>query len=240
MNTGVFLRLLAASIVAVLVVPHATGQNSARSAVDELHRLGRVSIVYEPARDETRKGQTNFKFNWNYTFEYQYQSRTVNGSSYITVEAVVSMSPTVSHTIFMPNADRNADWSRRLLLHEYDHVAISLDERPIVLLRCMTQRLRFVDVPVTGVKAETDRRIRRLITREVDAYGASIAEVIRKNYELLDAVTSHGHDLIGDRQRFFDNMYSYENLRQCGFRYLDAVSDCLVSREYQQARAYYF
>ena len=139
----------------------------------------------------------------------------------------------------MPNKEQNSVWWNRLLLHEYDHVAVSMDERPLKLVSFLTADFVIENISINSKADITDTFIDEEINKQINVYENMVEQLIKLNYELLDKKSEHGLKKIEDRQAFFDYLYSHEHLKKIPFKYFDTVSDYLNSEEYKLYESYY-
>jgi hypothetical protein len=196
---------------------------------------------YEKERDNTRTGLTKFKYKWKRRFRYTYKYRTQEDKVYLNITVRATVDPNISHRIYMPYNNRDKPWYPRLLAHEYDHVCISLDERPRLLLQHLASHFKISDIQVNSKEEITKSFISSQVNMRLDAYENAIEELVRNNYKLLDHidVSNHGKKLIPNRKVFFQGLYTRDNLAKHKFKYITEVATLLKSKEYKNAKIYY-
>jgi hypothetical protein len=123
--------------------------------------------------------------------------------------------------------------------HEFDHVAISTDERPKLILRHLILSAATIERDLPPETPVTKELIASLVHEEAEAYKEAVRALIKQNYERLDEVSRHGTRDIPDRHRFFEELYSPQGLERQKFAHLDRIRDLLRSDEYRRARRYY-
>lgn len=228
------------SLCLLLVTATLAAFGSALFAVDKhrndaLTAAGDVSVTYDPSLNKTRKGLTKYKYGWKRSFRYNYSQRTLDGRIQVTIKARAQIDPTISHRILMPSEGKGLPWHNRLLDHEYDHVAVSSDDRVVRLLNHLASNFVIKDIHVSSrdkiTKAFLDARVNEQLTK----YENAVEEAVKKNYELLDKITIHGIKPIPRRDSFFAQLYDRANLRRHKFAYLDRVGSLLDSKDYTNA-----
>ena len=100
-----------------------------------LIREGETTITFVRDLPET-VGKTEFFLKVDWSYDYRYVTQATDGGTQVTVTPKnVKLTPRLRHVIRMPVAFYHAEvWDSRLLGHEFDHVAVSLDPRPRALL----------------------------------------------------------------------------------------------------------
>ena len=208
---------------------------------EQIKKAGKVSVVYEASRNLNRKGLTEFKYIWKTNFNYNYNYREHNGKIFLTVKVKTAINPVVSHHIYMPEEGQGQPWHNQLLAHEYDHVCISMDQRPTLLLSHLTSQFTLKDLPLNSKREITDKFITSQINKRLHQYQKAVEELIQANYRLLDhnAVSSHGMKKIANRELFFRKLYGAQNLANNKLKYLKKVQPFLKSRQYKNAKTHY-
>lgn len=214
---------------------------AAASNYQLINQKGDVTIIYETERDQARTGLTQFRYHWQRHFSYTYKSRQNEQGIALTITVQATIKPTISHTIYMPEKERDSAWHNRLLAHEYDHVCISLDQRPRLILEHLISNFTMDDIQLKKRGEITTEWINSKINQRIAEYENAVEELVRANYSLLDHdnVSSHGKKEIKNRAVFFKKLYQQANLRINKFKYLDEVEPLLKSEPYMNARTYY-
>ena len=142
----------------------------------------------------------------------------------------------IEHVVRLPvKYKSDTVWSGRLLRHEFDHVAISLDPRPALLLEHLCRNLPPLERTLEAGEEPSDAVYKRIINEEIDRRRDAVNALIQANYVLLDQVSKHGLTAIPKRAEFFGKFFTKENLAEQNFPYVDAVIELLGSPAYQQA-----
>ena len=197
-----------------------------------LNAAGNVIVTYEASRNKTRHGLTKFNYKWKTSFRYDYSSRTRNGKVLVTIKVRAQIDPMISHQILMPSEGKGQPWHARLLDHEYDHVAISSDDRVVKLLKHLASRFVIKGVQVSSRDKITKGFIDARINEELGKFEKAVEKSIRSNYELLDKMSIHGKKAIPGRDLFFSQLYGRANLQRHKFAYIDRVGSLLDSKDY--------
>ena len=200
-----------------------------------LNASANVTVTYEASRNKTSQGLTKFKYKWKSSFRYNYSSRTLDGKVLVTIRAKAQVHPTISHRILMPSEGKGLPWHNRLLDHEYDHVAVSSDDRVVKLLKHLASNFVIKDIQVGSRDKITKAFLRARINDQLGKYENAIEQSVRSNYKLLDKMSIHGKKAIPDRDLFFSQLYGPANLRRHKFPYLQRVRSLLDSKDYAKA-----
>lgn len=208
------------------------GVAAGRQTNDALDAMGSVTVIYEPFRDKTQHGLAKFQYTWKRNFHYTRSHRTDNGKLLLTINVRANIDHTISHQIFMPSVGKGHTWYTRLLDHEYDHVAISSDQRIFKLLRHLASKFVIKNVQVGSKDKITKKFISARINEQLNKFEDEIEKIVQANYKLLDKISDHGKKPIPDRNRFFSQLYDTENLNRHNFAYIERVTSLLNSKEY--------
>ncbi len=191
---------------------------------------GRVRIDVDDRRlAEAGKGAlTLFKFTTKYDFRYQVQwIGSKRGSSGWEAQLTAwAQKPVIepSHTILFPTSFQPGDpWRTPLMKHEFDHVAISTDPRwKKLLTKTLTQK-RTWSATFEQVDRPTEEEINGQIREKMQTLIGEFERLAQAQYDLLDKASSDGLVNLGDRTKFFKNLYGDQTLKDCNFLYLDAA-----------------
>lgn len=193
---------------------------------EELRRLehhGRVTYEdYDPAREpRAYPARADFHYQLDRGFDFRYRTTPLPGGRVrIAVELTITrVDVQITHTIELPRGwDPYDPAHRKVMAHEYDHVAISSDPRARRLLE------RLLDRPITaeftldaGGEAEIKARLDRIHADDLKLTFDLVSTLVDGHYQRLDALTRHGFRPLPDREGFFEALYAPETLRQAGF-----------------------
>jgi hypothetical protein len=211
--------------------------------VRRMERAARVEYQEYPRPPGKPRHPGNTRFSMSYKAQWSYAVARAKREGKLLLRItpkVRSARVQVSHRIRVPAGTPIYDTRPGSLIHhEYDHVAVSADGRPRLLLEGLILAAGPIEVEaVPGEKLERGR-INALIREEFDRRKDAVSELIRRNYELLDEVSVHGRKAIPDRAAFFAELYSRERLSETGFPYLKEAESLLAGEEYSRARADY-
>lgn len=202
-----------------------------------LIREGETTITF--VRDlPATVGKTEFFLSVDWSYDYRYATQTTDGAIQVTVTAKnVKLTPRLRHVIRMPVAFYHAEvWDSRLLGHEFDHVAVSLDPRPRALLMQLCSNLPPYRFSIEGEEKPSDKQMREGINQEIQRRQSAILDLLQANYLALDKVSSHGQSAMQDRREFFDTLYSETNLKAVEFAYLEDVKSILDHESYRRLK----
>ena len=142
----------------------------------------------------------------------------------------------VEHVVRLPiKYKTDTVWNGRLLRHEFDHVAVSLDPRPVLLVQHLCQNLPPVERTLAAGEEPSDVVYKRIINEEFDRRLKAVNALLQANYVLLDQISKHGTIPIPKRAEFFRKLYTKENLAEQKFPFVEDAIPLLESPSYQQA-----
>ena len=216
------------------------------NASDELKKIigdGNVKVEYDSEGEFAKSGRGWADFHLQedrkYRFDLQKQKRQGRWQVRITVSNVEEKIM-LTHIVRMPAQKKSPDiWESWLLKHEFDHVAISLDPRPKILLIHLLKTLPPIERTLDAGEEPTNDVIKRLINEQLDKRAKSIRDVMIHNNQTLDNISHHGTAPIPKRADFFRSLYTKDNLAQARFPYLENVLKVLDSPDYQNAELRY-
>ncbi len=189
--------------------------------------VGNVQIEVNEAavRAANRTAITEFSFQFQYRMRYRpafpVKPGNANSSTHYRVR-LHDIEWRFQHKISLSESYRpSKPWVSALLLHEFDHVAVSTDPR----LAAIVESLENSDIVVKVKEASDQRALRATIDQAVDEYTrnfrVAIEKLVNKCYVKLDGESQNGLKLIDARSEFFQSLYSVETLRREEFPYLD-------------------
>lgn len=216
------------------------------NASDELKKIiedGNVKVEYDSEGEYAKSGRGWADFHLQedrkYRFDLQKQKRQGRWHVRITVSNVEEKI-VLTHVVRMPAQKKSPDiWESWLLKHEFDHVAISLDPRPKMLLTHLLKTLPPIERILDAGEEPTNDVVKRLINEQLDKRAKSIRDVMIHNNQTLDNISHHGTAPIPKRADFFRSLYTKDNLASAKFPYLDNVLKLLDSPDYQKAELRY-
>jgi hypothetical protein len=114
-------------------------------------------------------------------------------------------------------------WSTPLLQHEFDHVSISTDPRFLKIGKQVLEKPMRCSVTWANQDGLAADAIDAAIKGEMSARINALERLIQTNYDALDRESRDGQANLGERFRFFEELYSMSWLRKCEFPYLDSI-----------------
>ncbi len=213
-------------------------------APKELQRLikdGKVEVVYDSDPEFVResRGWADFHVQIKSSFKYDLTKTRKNGRWTVTLDNI-TLKPTIelTHLIRLPSTFKSPDvWTSRTLRHEFDHVAVSLDPRAMLLLRHLLVHLPDIERTLEPKEMPTNDVLNRLVDEEVVKRRRAVVELMRQNNQQLDKIGAHGAELVPNRATFFSQLYTKENLAETKFPFIEQVLDLLETAEYQRAES---
>ncbi len=210
-----------------------------------LIELGQVRFCSDPdaLRAADRIALTRFDVQANVSFRFQHQ--LVPAPAAGSIFSIVRLTPTLSavdlrHMVTLPEPYSASERSaRRLLAHEFDHIAISADPRPMRILREIFSQPQRLREPLVAGQPPTAAAIELRVQAWRDGVLQRIAALIQSQYDQLDAVSRNGELPIADREQFFHCLYQVQELETLGLpvpatlkRWLLRQSDQDIQRHY--------
>lgn len=197
-----------------------------------------VEFVADPEFVKMNRGNCTFNLHATYQFNYRYKLLTPTSDGRARVRITLSKmraEVTLKHWVRIPDRySKPKPWETRLMLHEFDHVAISLDPRPKALLRYLAEHLPPFERTLGMGEKPSDDFYRKAITEEANKRKAAVTDLIQQGYEALDAKSSHGMVPISDRLHFFGQLFSEKRLAEMKFPFLAEARDALEAPEYSR------
>ena len=184
------------------------------------------------------KAKTHFFIDVDWKYDYTYKIRQQNGTRQVALTVTdIQLEITVRHVVQMPLAFHHVGiWETQLLLHEFDHVALSGDTRIRRLLKEVCGNLSTITATQTGSSKPKDAFLAELINKEITRREEGVLDLVRSNYVLLDKVSDHGRISIPNRSQFFAQLFTQANLQQHRFPFLEQVSKLLASEAYREVK----
>ncbi len=202
-----------------------------------LQALGSVTLEFYPPPHQGGLGAcTVFHYTPIYRYTYSFRTSVTNDTTFVYIYPSVSATVRITHDIALPRGLNDGTyWYRRLRRHEYDHVAISLDERPSLILRYLLAHLPPLRVPTPQSIGISQDLLTSHVRRAIDQRTSAVVSVIQSHYARLDSVTAHGLIALPSRRAFFDSLYSGERLARMRFPYTIDIAPLLASPRYRNA-----
>lgn len=217
------------------------GQDSLDAYMRNLALAGNVQIengqVFDPGLDANTRFELFVRSNWDYDLSVIKR----NG----TMELVVTpqfrrLDVSIKHRLRLPaEQDLNSARYRTLLLHEYDHVAISTDDRPRILLRELIRSIGTIRKTWNGPIPPPESEVNALIMQEMESRKTAVVSLIDFAYKKLDVTSDHGRRPIPNRSNLLFNLFGMDFLREAKFPFLGDAEKIAGSAEYLTARRYY-
>ena len=207
----------------------------------ELKRLiadGKVKVVYDsdPEFEKANRGWADFNVRLDHSFKYNLTKSHKNDRWKVKL-VVTKFEPKIelTHLIRLPASFKSPEiWQSQILRHEFDHVAVSLDPRAMLLLRHLLAHLPVIERTLEPDEEPSNERLSQFITEEIDRRHRAVIELMRQNNVLLDKVGAHGALPVPDRAAFFAKLYTKEHLAEMKFPFVEQVLDLLKSPKYDQ------
>lgn len=213
--------------------------DKAPKVLKTLIRDGAITVVFssdpEFVKENTGKAHFYLKLTQKYGYGFSKSKKSDVWQVKVTPKNV---EPTVKleHVVRLPVKYRaDTVWNGRLIRHEFDHVAISLDPRPVMLLEHLCRTLPPLERTLAAGEEPSDAVYKRIINEEIDRRRDAVNDLIQANYVLLDQVGKHGTIPIPKRAEFFGKLFTKENLAEQKFPYVMEVLQILDSPVYQRA-----
>lgn len=211
-------------------------------APQELKRLideGKVKVVYDsdPKFVQAARGWADFQVDLRYTFKFNLTKTRKNGRWQVKL-AITKLEPKLelTHLIRLPASFKSPEvWKNRILRHEFDHVAVSLDPRARLLQQHLLKKLRIIERTLEPNEEPSEEILGKLVEDEIKKRREAVVELMRQNNVLLDKVGAHGAQSVPDRAAFFEKLYSKEHLADQNFPFVDQVLDLLEKPKYRNA-----
>ncbi len=216
------------------------------TAPEELKKLiedGKVTVEYDSEGEFAKSGRGWADFHLREDRKYRFDLKKQIRQGLWQVRVVVSHVEekiVLTHIVRMPMQKKSPDvWKSWLLRHEFDHVAVSLDPRPKMLLVHLLKTLPPIERTLDPGEEPTNEVVNRLINEQLDKRAKSVRDVMIHNNRTLDNISHHGTSPVPMRADFFRSLYTKDNLAAAKFPYVDSVLKLLDSEAYQKAELRY-
>lgn len=208
----------------------------------ELIEAGKVEVVYDsdPEFVKESRGWADFHIQIRTAFKYDVKKTRKDNRWHVKL-IITKLEPTIelTHLIRLPSTFKSADiWNSRLLRHEFDHVAVSLDPRAMQLLEHLLKQIRVIEQILEPNETPSNEVFNRLIDEEVAKRRRAVVELLQKNNRQLDKLGAHGVRVVPNRADFFSQLYTKQNLAETDFPFIEQVSGLLKTPKYQAAETH--
>ena len=217
---------------------------AAKTAPPALRRMiedGDVTVEFtdDPELVLQDKGKTRWHFDVKRTYRYRHSTSTKDGAQTVRLTATeVNQEVRLWHRIRLPpkyyqNSPRV--WYSRLMRHEFDHVAVSLDPRPKLLMQYLSQHVPPFERTLPPGEQRSPETYKRFVGDELQKRFAAVLQLVERNQNWLDDISQHGKVPVPNRLSFFPYLYTRERLQEAQFPYLAEALPLLGTEEYQKA-----
>src|SRR5262249_34836564 len=155
----------------------------AKSAPPALRKLiedGETTVEFVTDPEFVKANRGNCTFNLHATYQFKYRLKLLAPASEGRAQLRITASEmraavTIKHWVRIPDRySKPKPWETRLMLHEFDHVAISLDPRPKALLRYLAEHLPTFERTLGMGEKPSDDFYRKAITEEANKRKAAV------------------------------------------------------------------
>lgn len=230
--------LCATALLGVLPV---FAQDTADAYMRALALAGNVQTENGAVADLRLKANTRFELSFQANWEYNLSVVKRNSAMELHVTPQFRrIEVGVKHKLRLPaGEDIRSERYRTLLLHEYDHVAISTDSRPRMLLRQLISSIGTIRKPWNGPIPPPDGDVNALIQHEIEMRKNAVVGAIDLAYRRLDEISDHGRRPIADRNGFFYPLFGRDYLEKMKFPYFGDAAKIFDTADYLAAKRYY-
>jgi hypothetical protein len=190
---------------------------------------------YDPSLTRyERPGLTQFYAQYDWNFRFEIRTRRQRDALRVTVlPRLERIEMVLNHVIHLPKSyDNDALFGRALVVHEFDHVAISTDPRPRRLMEHLTRTLKAVEHVVPLDEKIHEELARSLVNDELMRRQSAVNQLIEFNNRRLDQLSNFGNRELENRRQFFITLFLPENLKEAEFPYLDEVAGLVRQPDY--------
>jgi hypothetical protein len=181
----------------------------------------RIEVDDQRVNDANKAALTVFQFKTKYDSKFRYE--WVAGDQRDTWKARIvatlrECKVTLDHTIVLKSSFQPTEpWQTRLVKHEFDHVAISTDPRALKIIDRFLRRKRVWVAEWQQPDRPSENDVRDRLKEQVEADVKQIELLIQTQYDWLDQQSNEGLASLVDRFEFFNELYSPDGLKRCGF-----------------------
>lgn len=202
---------------------------------------GNVQIVNETVTLPGLHALTRFEVHYRANWDYEVALEKRGEAFYLQIRPQITAAVvTVKHAMKLPEGEEQKSQRYRvLLLHEYDHVAISTDGRVKVLLQGLLREIEPIRVRWTGVIPPPKDAVNSIIIEEMESRKRAVVNLVDHAYKKLDRESDHGRHSLPNRSGLFLNLFTEKHLEEAKFPYAEQGRKILASVEAKTAPRYY-
>lgn len=232
--------ILGLAAVSVSVAPLA-GQDGLDGYMRHLAQQGNVQIVNGTVAAPGLHALTRFELSFRANWDYELTLEKSGSEFYLSVKPTMkTVDVSVRHTLKLPEGEEQKSARyRTLLLHEYDHVAISTDGRVKALLKGVISKVGTLRKRWTGVIPPPADQVNALIAAELELRKNAVVALVADAYQRLDRETDHGRRPLAHRANFFLPLFHEKHLEETKFPYMTEAKSALGSADFRTAPQYY-
>jgi hypothetical protein len=199
---------------------------------------GQVKLAFYNPQTNPRRflGETKYDYNFRHSFQADYEPVLVKGKTTSIKARLKNVTVTAkhTHTMHLPESRRGPGlWDDTLTLHEFDHVALSIDPRIKKLLEAVLLAVEEVRFPLPAGQEFSTDWLNIEIDKLLTARGQTVYALVTYNNRRLDQLTDHGTQPIPNRDAYFKRLYTKPNLDEAGFPLTGELLEFLKSESYQ-------
>jgi len=172
------------------------------------------------------------KYHYTYTSTWACHGDSMD----VTLATTAVLEITRSQYVRLPaGGPDSAATYRRLRSYQHDRVAVTQDERPVLLMKWLASHLPTLHgrtrcgAPVNGAFAD------HVIGDAITARCMAVIDLVRGNNDALAAVTRLGTVPLVDREAFFAGLYDRASLVRANFPWLAEAESLLTMPRYVNA-----
>ncbi|HRK22637.1 MAG TPA: hypothetical protein PLX06_12550 [Fimbriimonadaceae bacterium] len=202
-----------------------------------LAQEGQVQIVNETVSIPGLHALTRFEIQYRANWDYEVALEKRGEEYYLQIRPQVTAAVvSVKHTMKLPEGEEQKSQRYRvLLLHEYDHVAISADGRVKVLLQGLLRNIAPMRVRWTGTIPPPKDAVNAFILEEMESRKRAVVSLVDHAYKKLDRESDHGRATLPNRAGLFLSLFTEKHLEESKFPYLEQGRKVLNSVEAKTA-----
>lgn len=234
---GALLGIVAIGVRASTV----TGQDAMDGYMRHLALEGSVQIVNGPVYTPGIHALTRFDLTYRAHWDYELTLEKSGSDFALAIKpSMKSVDVVVKHTLKLPEGEeQESDRYRVLLLHEYDHVAISTDGRAKAILKGLMNKLGTIRQRWDGPIPPPADAMNAAINQAAAARQKAVSDLIAHAYRRLDRESDHGRRPLSNRSSFFLDLFSERHLKEAKFPYLEEARKVMNTVEFKTAPRFY-
>jgi len=235
------IAMLACLAATVAGAPKGWSQDALDGYMRHLAVQGSVQIVNGTVATPGIHALTRFDISYRANWDYELTMEKSGAEFHLAIAPTLKAAEVaVKHTLKLPEGEeQKTDRYRVLLLHEYDHVAISTDGRARALLKGLLHQVGSIKQRWSGPIPPPADAMNALINQELSTRQKAVADLIAHAYRSLDRETDHGRRPLKNRSGFFLDLFTARHLKEANFPFMDAALKVTNTAEYKTAPRYY-